>query len=68
MSKNVLENLHKDFCIVDRKALKALHDELVKIRKWQERALKIIRHLKKLIKGLRCKITAKKTKNGKTKK
>lgn len=46
MSKNLLEGLHEDFSIVDRKALEAVHRELLYFRRWQIRALKLIRRLK----------------------
>jgi len=46
MSKSVLNNLHHDFCIVDRKAVVALHKELERILNWQQRAMRLIKKLR----------------------
>ena len=46
MSRNLLQELHKDFCIVDRKAIEGLHRELVRNLEWQEKAIRIIRKLR----------------------
>jgi len=41
-----LQNLHEDFCVVDRKALKALCEVLVTNLAWQRKAVSLIRRLR----------------------